>query len=347
MGFWNHQAQARQSTRRLLWLFALCVLVSVAAVQAGLSLAWWLLFRDWPYPTGFVWGNVAVTLLLIVGGWWLEAEALRAGGIKLAQRVGARPARPEVSLAEQQLCNIVMEMGIAAQLRPVPQVVVLGRAQAINAFAAGWTPQDAVIAVTQGALDHLQRHEMQGLVAHELSHLKEGDTYLNMQLAAMCSGLELIYHYGEELRERGPLGWWFGAVLMGAGWVGWLCGHMLKAAVSRQREWLADARAVQWTRQPDSLGRVLRKVLMQREQAQEWRGGWEGDSRSHSGLDHPLVQHMLLAEVPSTSRLEHWLDAHPPLEQRIAKIYGRPRSALPLKDKGDVEGENATVNSEA
>ena len=143
-----------------------------------------------------------------------------------------------------------------------PQVVVLARADAINAFAAGWTQQDAVIAVTQGALDYLTRDEMQGLVAHELSHLKEGDTVLNMRLAGMVSGLELVYHFGENLRERGALAWWFGNAVMAAGFVGFLGGRLLKAAVSRQREYLADARAVQWTRSRDALGGVLRKVLM-------------------------------------------------------------------------------------
>ena len=297
--------------------------------------------------------NVGVTLLLILGGWWLTYEQLSEGGRKLAQRIGAREARPGSALAEQQLCNIVQEMCIAAQMR-TPQVVVLARADAINAFAAGWTQQDAVIAVTQGALDYLTRDEMQGLVAHELSHLKEGDTVLNMRLAGMVSGLELVYHFGENLRERGALAWWFGNAVMAAGFVGFLGGRLLKAAVSRQREYLADARAEEWRlfrdgiplgssptvrrlildswrRSRDALGGVLRKVLMQRLQAQQHAGGWQSDRRSHTGLDHPLVQHMLLAETPHSSRLEHWLDAHPPLQERIARIYGRPMRALPLE----------------
>lgn len=330
MRFWDWQADARRTTRWLLLLFALCVLIALAAVHGGLTLAWLLLFSHFDYPRGFVAANVGVTLFLILGGWWLTCEELSQGGQKLAQRIGAREARPGSSLAEQQLCNIVQEMCVAAHMQP-PQVVVLARADAINAFAAGWTPQDAVVAVTQGALDYLTRDEMQGLVAHELSHLKEGDTRLNMQLAGMVSGLELVYHFGETLRERGGLGWWFGNAVMAAGFVGFLSGRLLKAAVSRQREFLADARAVQWTRSRDALGGVLRKVLMQRQAAQAFRGGWRADRRSHVGLDHPLVQHMLLAETPESSALEHWLDAHPPLEQRIARMYGRSMPALPLQ----------------
>lgn len=331
MRFWDWQADARRTTRWLLLFFLLCVLVSLAAVHAGLTLAWVLLFSDVDYPRGFVATNLGVSLLLILGGWWLTYEQLNEGGQKLAQRIGAPEARPGHALAEQQLCNIVQEMCVAAHMQ-VPQVVVLARTQAINAFAAGWTPEDAVIAVTQGALDYLSRDEMQGLVAHELSHLKEGDTRLNMQLAGMVSGLELLYHFGQTLRERGGLAWWFGNAVMAAGFVGWLSGRLLKAAVSRQREYLADARAVQWTRSRDALGGVLRKVLTQRQQAALHQGGWHADRRSHTGLDHPLVQHMLLAETPQSSKLEHWLDAHPPLEVRVSRIYGRPMCGLPLQD---------------
>ncbi|CAB5666017.1 M48 family metalloprotease [Comamonas aquatica] len=330
MRFWDWQSDARRTTRWLVLLFGLCVLAALAAVHGGLALAWRLLFAHLDYPKGFVAVNVGVTLFLILGGWWLTHEQLSAGGRQLAQRIGAREARPGSTPAEQQLCNIVQELCVAAQMLP-PQVVVLARADAINAFAAGWEPDDAVIAVTQGALDYLTRDEMQGLVAHELSHLKEGDTRLNMQLAGMVSGLELVYHFGETLRERGGLAWWFGNAVMAAGFVGWCSGRLLKAAVARQRELLADARAVQWTRSRDALGGVLRKVMTQRQEAARHRGGWRADHRSHSGLHHPLVQHMLLAETPDSSRLEHWLDAHPPLELRVARIYGRPMRPLPLQ----------------
>jgi len=115
--------------------------------------------------------------------------------------VGAREARPAVSHAEQRLCNVVDELCIAAHM-PRPQIMVLPRADAINAFAAGWDAEDAVLAVTQGALQYLTREELQGMVAHELSHLHEGDTRLKMRLAGMVYGLELVYHFGDTVRER-------------------------------------------------------------------------------------------------------------------------------------------------
>lgn len=336
MRFWQRQSDARRTTRWLLAGFALCVASMAVAVHLGLSLAWWLLTIWWPtpldYPAGFAAVNVGLTLLLVLGGWWLETDRLRAGGGRqLAQRIGARPAQPSASLAEQQLCGIVQEMSLAAQMTP-PQV--LARAAAINAFAAGWDAEDAVIAVTQGSLAHLSRAEMQGLVAHELSHLHEGDTRLNMRLAGMVFGLELVYGFGEQLRERGGLAWWFGSAVMAAGWVGWLCGELLKAAVSRQREFLADARAVQWTRQRDGLGGVLRKLMTQREQAAGYLGGWQADRGSHQGLNLPMLQHMLLAEVPQHGDWAQKLESHPPLEERVRRIYGRPMRGLPLSAAG-------------
>lgn len=203
-------------------------------------------------------------------------------------------------------------MCIAAHMQ-APQVMVLARTEAINAFAAGWDgddAKDAVLAVTQGALEHLTREEMQGLVAHELSHLHEGDTRMNMQLGGMVFGLELVYNYGDTLRRRGGPFWWFGSAIMAAGFVGWLSGHLLKAAVSRQREFLADARAVQWTRSRDGLGGVLRKVMTQRQEERRHYGS-SGDARSHVGLNHPAVQHMLLVDAPGGSHLQAWLESHP------------------------------------
>ena len=332
MRFWDRQQQARSSTRWLLAAFALCVLAVIASVHLGLMLAWWLgtwVFGGWNYPAGFTAVNVGVTLLLVLGGWWLETDQLRHGGRQLAVRVGAREARPGSSPAEQQLCNIVAEMCIAANWT-APQVTVLARTDAINAFAAGWDEDDAIIAVTQGALDQLTREELQGLVAHELSHLREGDTRLNMQLAGMVYGLELIYNFGEAMRERDGLALWFGSFIKAAGYVGWLSGQLLKAAVSRQREFLADARAVQWTRSKDGLGGVLRKVMTQRQIAERLFGSWQADARSHVGLNHRTVQHMLLTDAPHISPLEDWLESHPRLEERVRRIYGRDMRPLPL-----------------
>ena len=323
MKFWDQQRDARGETRRLLLGFAVAVVILVAAVHAALALAWLLMAAllpvHLPFPQGFLAANVGVSLMLVLGGWWVETSNLRAGGVKLARRVGARELRPSLSHAEQRLSNIVGELCIAAHM-PRPQLMVMARTDAINAFAAGWDESDAVVAVTQGALDYLSREEMQGLVAHELSHLHEGDTRLKMQLAGMVFGLELVYNFGDTVRERGGLAWWFGSAIMGAGFAGWLTGRLLRAAVSRQREYLADARAVQWTRSRDGLGGVLRKVMAQR---RDTPAGY-ADSPAHTGLAHPAVQHMLLVDLENDGWLEQRLDSHPPLEDRVRRLYGRP-----------------------
>ena len=223
-----------------------------------------------------------------------------------------------------------------------PQVMVVPRVDAINAFAAGWDDKDAVVAVTQGALDYLNREEMQGLVAHELSHLHEGDTRLKMQLAGMVYGLELVYNFGDTLRERRGLAWWFGSAIMLAGFAGWLTGRMLKAAVSRQREYLADARSVQWTRSKEGLGGVLRKVMGQR---RDTPTGYAQDHR-HTGLALPSVQHMLLVDVEGGGRLERRLDTHPTLEDRVRRVYGRPMQPLAVSPV-PVEPEPARRNGAA
>ena len=325
MKFWDHQDDARSETRRLLLGFVIAVAVLVAAVHLALVVAWWLMALllpvHLPFPAGFLAANVGVSLMLVLGGWWVETSNLRAGGVKLAKRVGARELRPSLSHAEQRLCNIVDELCIAAHM-PRPRAMVLPRAEAINAFAAGWDESDAIVAVTQGALDYLTREELQGMVAHELSHLHEGDTRLKMRLAGMVFGLELVSNFGDEMRERGGLAWWFGSAVMAAGFAGWLTGRLLKAAVSRQREYLADARAVQWTRSRDGLGGVLRKVMAQRQSAPAGAG--------RGGLAHPAVQHLLLVDVPGGSALERRLDTHPTLEQRVQRIYGRRMAPLPL-----------------
>ncbi|MDI1272355.1 M48 family metalloprotease [Polaromonas sp.] len=317
MRFFEHQERARGETRQLLLLFAATVAALVLAVNAALALTWHLLAPGATgYPAYFFSVNTGMTLFFVLGGWWLETSSLEGGGEKLARRVGAREAWPASRLDEQKLCNIASELAIAASMR-VPQVMVLERQSSINAFAAGWDEDDAVIAVTRGALDGLNRDELQGLVAHELSHIREGDTRLNMRLAGMVFGLELIFNLGARMCEPDENGRRSvlalpGLAILAAGFFGWLAGRALKAAVSRQREFLADARAVQFTRSRDGLGGVLRKVA-----SQQGAGG--------TAFFHPAVQHMLLVGHQARA---HWLDSHPPLAERIRRIYGRAMPGL-------------------
>jgi len=322
MRFFEFQRDARGQTRRLLFWFAVMVLALVLLINAVLALAWTLTWGGaFGFPRHFFLVNTGVTLLFVLGGWWVETSNLQGGGVVLAQRLGAREVRPSGNPDEQRFANVVQELSIAAGMR-APQAMVLPREDGINAFATGWDVYDAVVAVTRGALEGLTREEMQGLVAHELSHIREGDTRLNMRLAGMVFGLEMIYRLGQSLmapdeKGRRHLATLLGVAIMAVGWLGWLAGHALQAAVSRQREFLADARAVQWTRNREGLGRVLRKAL----------GQSAGDDDLSSGMGNPLVQHMLLVSAES-GRWGRWLDSHPPLTQRIERIYGGKMPAL-------------------
>ena len=321
MRFFEQQRQARAQTFRLLLLFALTLFVLVIAVNVTLALTWQLVaWQDAAYPAYFFHINTGLTLLFVSGGWWIESSNLAGGGESLARRVGARPANVLGPLsrlgsedAEQKFCNIVSELAIAASMK-APTPMVLDRADGINAFACGWDRDDAVVAVTQGALDYLTRDELQGLVAHEFSHIREGDMQLNMRLAGMVSGLEMIFNLGRTMCEPDDIGRRSflalpGFAIKATGSLGWLAGRALKAAVSRQREYLADARAVQFTRSKDGLGGVLRKAL--------------GQGHADTAL-HPSIQHMLLLG----SEQNRWLATHPPIAERIRRIYGHTMGAL-------------------
>ncbi|MDP2418830.1 MAG: M48 family metalloprotease, partial [Hydrogenophaga sp.] len=266
MLIFESQREARNETRKLLFAFVLAVLLLVLAMNAALALAWGLTWGFWVpgdmrFPRYFFEVNSGVVLLFVLGGWWVETSRLAdGGGRRLAEQMGARPAQPSSDFDEQRFRNIVEEMAVSSGMKP-PLAMVLARDASINAFATGWDEDDAVVAVTRGALDLLSRDELQGLVAHEFSHIREGDTRLNMRLIGMVFGLEMLYRMGQHLfepdvKDRRMAAALLGLAIMAAGWLGWVAGHALQAAVSRQREYLADARAVQWTRNRDGLGGV-------------------------------------------------------------------------------------------
>lgn len=324
MLIFESQRDARGRTLQLLLAFGVAVLLLIVLVNAALALAWGLTWSFWVpgagYPRYFFEVNTAVTLLFVLGGWWLETSRLSRGGQALAEQMGARLTQSG-DFAEQRFANIVDEMAISSGMKR-PVAMVMARDEGINAFAAGWDEEDAVVAVTSGALEHLSREELQGLVAHEFSHIREGDTRLNMRLVGMVFGLEMLFRMGQDLaepdiREHRTLATLLGLALMGAGWLGWMAGHALQAAVSRQREFLADARSVQWTRSRDGIGGVLRKVMSQRH---------EGVQSRRIGS---VVQHMLLVGTEE-GRMAHWFDSHPSLEERVRRIYGRRMAPLPL-----------------
>jgi len=267
VNFFEHQQQARVSTRRLLLLFAVAVIGMLLVINAVAAWA--------ARASGVVAGvglHTVVTLAVlgVIGlGALVESLDLRKGGDAVARMVGARVVDPGTGDAlERRLLNVVEEMSIASGT-PVPRVYLMDDEQGINAFAAGNTVSDAVVAVTRGALDRLTRDELQGVIAHEFSHILHGDMQLNMRLIALLFGLTMVGTGGRHLIELAarardskvsmPLGL-VGLVLWLAGALGVFVGRLIKAAVSRQREYLADASAVQFTRNPEGIAGALRKI---------------------------------------------------------------------------------------
>ncbi|MFT3857406.1 MAG: M48 family metalloprotease [Aquabacterium sp.] len=322
MQFRQHQHHARLQTLRLQAWFALMLAVLALAINGLLAGLYKLLmpFAE-GYPALFFETNTALILLFVLGGTLVETHRLRdGGGPRVAHWLGGRQITDPDAATEKRLLNVIDEMAMASG-QALPQVFVLDREDAINAFVAGWSPDDLVLCVTRGALERLTRAELQGLVAHEFGHIKEGDLPLTMRLLAMVWGLSLIHGYGRVLMrrdERGrvhPAGWLLGSVFLAVGWLGWLAGRLLQAAIARQREFLADASAIQFTRSRDGLGNVLRKL-------------WHDQQTLADRMRHPaagMVASLLLHE-PLGAR---WLASHPQLSERIRRICGAVLPPLP------------------
>ena len=197
MRFRRHQETAEQQTQQLIGMFVLVVIGLIIAVNLVMALIFWITV---PFarglPTYFIETNTGLVLLFVLGGCYVESMRLHKGGPHVAELAGARPAQPggndELSRRERRFVNVVQEMSIASGQRPAPQAWVLPRDDAINALAAGWQGEDAVVVVTRGALERLTRAELQGVVAHEFSHIVHGDTRLNMRLIGVSFGILVI-----------------------------------------------------------------------------------------------------------------------------------------------------------
>jgi Zn-dependent protease with chaperone function len=332
MHFRTHQEKADASTLGLLALFAVLVLAIVLVVNVVLAGAYRLTFMsNGEYPAYFFATNTFVVLLFVLGGVGVESLRIVDGGTHVATMAGARPAQVsspnDLGRLERRFANIVTEMAIASRMHAAPHAYVLHRDDAINAFAAGWSEKDHVVVVTRGALERLTREELQGVVAHEFAHLKHGDTRLNMRLIGLVWGLQMIHGFGQSLAEPDdagapPFSAVFGYALMGAGWLGWVAGRMLQAAVSRQREFNADASAVEFTRLVAGLGGALRKVAAQVNRATSPRSADPKADVLRGGASDTVAHLLLHHRSP-------WLATHPPIHQRLQRLFGRSMEPLP------------------
>jgi Zn-dependent protease with chaperone function len=316
MNFFEHQAAARKASTRLVLLFVLAVIGIVCAVDIAVLIA--LGARDESTP-----GQVAamlivaslVTIAIIGLGSLYRIASLRGGGETVAQQMGGVPV-PEHTRDPQlrRLRNVVEEIAIASGVL-MPKLYVLEHEAGINAFAAGYSPSDAVVAVTRGALERLNRDELQGVVAHEFSHILNGDMRLNIRLIGVLFGILMLAIIGRKILEHGRFGGRdkgaaavvvAALVAMAIGYLGLFFGRMIKAGVSRSREVLADASAVQFTRQTAGLSGALKKI----------GGVGDGAKLEHAG-DAEEVSHMLFGDGVGLSGL---FATHPPLLQRIQAL---------------------------
>ena len=346
MNFFEHQEIARRSTRRLIVLFAIAVVaiviavnIAATAIYLGFLMPAGALRATAALPNGFYFVNTILVLGLIGGGTLFKTSTLSAGGEAVANLVDAREVDMTTSdLLDRRLVNVVEEMAIASGVA-VPRVYVMDNETAINAFAAGHSINDAVITVTRGTLTRLSRDELQGVVAHEFSHVLNGDMRLNLRLIGVLHGLLIVALAGRLLLELGGRSrggssssrggsavaalFFAGIALWILGYIGVFFGRLIKAAVSRQREFLADASAVQFTRNPDGIGGALRKI-----------GGLTEAIGLGTRIDHPQAEtlsHLFLgAARPSFVR--GLFATHPSLEERVQRIYGRKQGFLPAPE---------------
>jgi Zn-dependent protease with chaperone function len=315
LDFFEQQEQARRTTRRLvLWyaLAAVSVVASFCAVAAPFG----------PPP------QVYMAIAAIVGGCILAVSAYRIwqlseGGEAVASLLGARYVDPwKCSPTERRLLNVVEEMAIASGIS-VPPVYLLERETAINALVAGHTPHQAVIIVTHGAVQQLSREELQGVMGHEFSHILNGDMALNLRLVGILAGLTWFSEQGEKLvyraawqakgvprEESSPdaISALFGGLVAFIGFPGSFAADAIKAALSRQREFLADAASVQFTRNPEAIAGALDSILALRAPTVVL------------ALHCEQLSHMFFALAVS----RWWsFSTHPPIEERIRRVYPR------------------------
>ena len=328
MDFFQQQDAARRNTRVMVILYLLAVVgvviavdIVIAAVYLNVSsmamrpgagpIAVWL-----AVPKGVYIGGAIATLAVIFTVSLYQIFQLRDGGSAVAEMVGARAINQDTrDPLEKRLLNVVEEMAIASGVR-VPTAYVMDDERGINAFAAGYDVSNAVVAVTRGTLETLSRDELQGVVGHEFSHILNGDMWLNIKMIGVLSGIVFIGGIGTFLMRNAPRSddgkatagmFALGFVLFIIGYVGLFFARLIKAAVSRQREFLADASSVQFTRNPDGIAGAL-------DQIQASGRGALIDSRHAEDMSHMYFGQGISVWMSGL------FDTHPPLEERIARV---------------------------
>ncbi|MEE8387693.1 MAG: M48 family metallopeptidase [Acidiferrobacterales bacterium] len=329
MNFFESQDRVRKNTVQLVFLFILAVGTLIIMTNLLVMMVFGYvnseqlanggtLIQQMDWQTFFA-VSIGVGIVVLVGSLY-KIMVLSAGGKAVAEALGGQliPQNTQ-DINQRKLLNVVEEMAIASGT-PAPPVYLLAGEQGINAFAAGFSPRDAVIGVTQGTIEHLSRDQLQGVIAHEFSHIFNGDMRLNIRLMGVLNGILIIgiigYYilYSTAVSRRGRSSDKGGGGIMALaiglmviGFAGTFFGGLIKAAVSRQREYLADASAVQFTRNPDGIAGALKRI-----------GGLEiGSVVENPGA--PEVSHAFFAQGIS-GFVQSLSATHPPLAKRIRAI---------------------------
>ncbi|HKJ17377.1 MAG TPA: M48 family metallopeptidase [Xanthomonadales bacterium] len=326
MNFFENQDQARRSTRWLVIVFILAVLAIVAVIDLAILAAFgfasvelqqdgsWFSAISASENIPLLAGGAIATTTVIGLASLFKTMALRGGGGKVARDLGGTLVSADTSdRRRRQLRNVVEEIALASGV-PVPEIYVLEEESGINAFAAGYTPADAAVAVTRGALEKLKRDELQGVIAHEFSHILNGDMRINIRLMGALFGILVLALIGRRVlihsrfasagrsKDGAPL-ILIALAVTAVGYIGLFFGRWIKAAVSRQREYLADASAVQFTRDPNGIGGALKKIAVY-------------SDGSYLREDSEEISHMLFGNGSKMMMFS----THPPLTERIKRI---------------------------
>lgn len=340
MNFFDAQDRARRSTRWLVVVYVVATILIVLGVTAIVTAAFFASgeAHEAP-PASFIASVAGMATLLIVGATLYKTSLLSSGGGRVALDMGGTLISPDVQdPLRRRLRNVVEEMAIASGV-PVPEIYVLEEENGINAFAAGFAPGDAAVAVTRGCLELLDRDELQGVIAHEFSHILNGDMRLNIRMMGVLFGIMVLgiigrlilrgAYFGGRGSSRNNKGaavvLIIGLGLAILGWIGVFSARLIKASVSRQREFLADASAVQFTRQTNGLANALKKI-----------GGYD-DKSYITNVDPEEVSHMLFAG--GAARLTSLFATHPPLIERIHALdpafdeSSYPKISLATRDR--------------
>jgi len=350
MDFFTSQDRARRNTGMLVFLYVLAVLAIILGVYLAFRMIvfWQESKTNAPASPVFdlkLMAYVGVGTLLVVGGaTFIKIMELNAGGAVIAESLGGRRIEPgSTDALDRKILNVVEEMAIASGMA-VPDVYMMDRENRINAFAAGHSVDEAVIGVTRGCVEQLSRDELQGVIAHEFSHILHGDMKLNLRLIGVLHGILVIgligslllrnaaYTGGSRRDNRGVMVMLaLGVALFVIGMLGTLFGRLIQAAVSRQREFLADASAVRFTRQPAGIAGALKRI-----------GARKGGSHINSGKVQEF-RHMYFGA--GTSEMASALATHPPLAVRIKRIEPRWNGRFPEPEAPPLPPEPQSIQT--